>query len=282
MTFESFIFNVKMSINHYENFPVASLLMPTHLRPAVRCLYHFARSADDLADEGSASAEERIQALEAYESELQRIKMGLEPHSPLFQALAPHIEQHQIPLGLFYDLLSAFKQDTQVSGYAHFDDLLDYCRRSANPVGRMMLALFKAETPENLECSDHICTALQLINFWQDIYIDWGKSRIYIPKEDLQTFMLPLDNIPKALTEPTWPALMQFQIERARSMMLSGAPLACRLGGRVGWELRLVVQGGLRILEKLEASQGDVLHQRPKLFAWDAPLLLWRAMWMKA
>lgn len=269
-----------MTINHYENFPVASWLMPAALRPAVRCLYAFARSADDIADEGDASAEERIKALRAYEIQLQKIKDSKPTEHPLFQELKLHIHEHHIPLDLFFDLLSAFKQDTQVQTYANFKDLLDYCRRSANPVGRMMLALFRAVDEENLRCSDKICSALQLINFWQDIAIDFNKPRVYLPQEDLHQFQIPGDSLEVMFQHPAWPQLMQFQIDRARAMMLEGAPLALRLPGRIGFELRLVVQGGLRILEKIEASRGDVLHARPTISRLDGPLLIWRALTM--
>lgn len=269
-----------MTIHHYENFPVASWLMPASLRPAVRCLYAFARSADDIADEGDASAEERLLALQAYEVQLQKINSGEASDHPLFRELARHIQEHRIPLQLFFDLISAFKQDTQVKSYAHFEDLLDYCRRSANPVGRMMLALFRADNEENLRCSDKICSALQLINFWQDVAIDFHKDRVYIPQEDLHRFHIRSDRLEAMFQDPSWSELMQFEVDRARAMMLEGAPLALRLPGRVGFELRLVVQGGLRILEKIEACRGDVLHARPKITRIDAPLLLWRALTM--
>lgn len=269
-----------MTINHYENFPVASWLMPASLRPAVRCLYAFARTADDIADEGDASAEERLLALETYEIQLQKIKDREACDHPLFCELDSHIQEHHIPIHLFFDLISAFKQDTQVKSYAQFEGLLDYCRRSANPVGRMMLALFRADGEENLHCSDKICSALQLINFWQDIAIDFHKNRMYIPKEDLHRFHIHSDRLETMFQHPAWPELMQFEINRARAMMREGAPLALRLPGRVGFELRLVVQGGLRILEKIEACRGDVLHARPKITRLDAPLLLWRALTM--
>lgn len=269
-----------MTIDHYENFPVASWLMPAALRPAVRCLYAFARSADDIADEGDASPSERISALHAYEMQLQKIKNGEPTEQPLFQELSLHIREHGIPLNLFFDLLSAFKQDTQVQTYANFDDLLDYCRRSANPIGRMMLALFRAADEENLRCSDKICSALQLINFWQDVAIDFNKPRVYLPQDELHRFQIPSDRLEAMFQHPAWQEFMLFQIKRARAMMLEGAPLALRLPGRMGFELRLVVQGGLRILEKIEACRGDVLHARPTINRLDAPILFWRALMM--
>lgn len=270
-----------MPVEHYENFPVASLLMPARLRPAVETIYAFARSADDLADEGNATDAERLDALTAYERSLDRIKHGQPSDSSLFSALALVIDKHRLPLAPFYDLLSAFKQDVVTKRYQSFDDLRDYCRRSADPVGRLMLTLYEAGTEQNLRDSDAICTALQLINFWQDVAVDWQKARIYLPLEDLERFQVTEAHIAQARTDSAWRALIQFEVERARQIMLSGAPLALRLKGRIGWELRLVVQGGLRILERIEMADYDVFRKRPKLGAADWPLLAWRAAAMK-
>lgn len=270
-----------MPVEHYENFPVASLLLPAHLRPAVEKIYAFARSADDLADEGDASDADRLNALTAYERSLDRIKQGQPPDSILFSRLAVVIDQYRLPLPPFYDLLSAFKQDVITNRYHTFSDLRDYCRRSADPVGRLMLALYEADNEQNLRDSDAICTALQLINFWQDVAIDWQKARIYLPLEDMARFKVTETHIAEAKTDAAWKALMQFEIDRARRLMLSGSPLALRLKGRLGWELRLVVQGGLRILEKIESANYDVFHNRPTLRAGDWLLLGWRAATMK-
>ncbi|WP_050477004.1 squalene synthase HpnC [Herbaspirillum rhizosphaerae] len=269
-----------MAVDHYENFPVASILLPARLRPAVKAIYAFARSADDIADEGDAEPAQRIAALTAYEEQLDRIEAGQPSVAPLFAALAHVIHEYALPLTPFRDLLSAFKQDVTTTRYPHFDALLDYCRRSANPVGTLMLHLYKAATPENVRDSDSICSSLQLINFWQDVAIDWNKQRIYLPLDDLQSHGVSEQDIADATSSPAWRALMQFEIARARSMMIKGAPLAKRLPGRVGWELRLVVQGGLRILERLEQTQGDVFRHRPQLRAWDWWLVLSRAVCM--
>ncbi len=270
-----------MSVEHYENFPVASLLLPARLRPAVKTIYAFARSADDLADEGDASDQERLAALSAYEASLDRIRQGQADDSPLFGKLAKVIHQYRLPLAPFYDLLSAFKQDVVTTRYQDFDALLDYCRRSADPVGRLMLALYEEASEQNLNESDAICSALQLINFWQDVAIDWQKSRIYLPLDDLARFHVTEQHITEGRTDEAWRALMQFEVERARQMMLFGAPLTLRLEGRIGWELRLVVQGGLRILEKIEQVDYDVFRRRPTLGKSDWPLLAWRALRMK-
>lgn len=270
-----------MSVNHYENFPVASLLMPAHLRPAVKTIYAFARTADDLADEGDVPAQDRLAALTAYEEALDRIESGAPPVLPLFQALAKTVADYRLPLQPLRDLLAAFKQDVTTTRYPAFDTLLDYCSLSANPVGTLMLALYGVDDSQSRRQSDAICSALQLINFWQDVAIDWKKARIYLPLEDLSRFDVCERHLDQALVDDAWRSLMRFQIERARTMILSGAPLALRLPGRIGWELRLVVQGGLRILERIEAVDYDVFHRRPKLGIGDWLLMLGRASRMK-
>ncbi|GGC59961.1 squalene synthase HpnC [Undibacterium terreum] len=266
-----------MPVEHYENFPVASVLLPARLRPAVESIYAFARTADDIADEGDALAAQRLAELSRFEHELDQLEQGIQSESGLFRSLAATIEEHRLPVQPFRDLLSAFKQDVVTTRYADFDDLLDYCRRSANPVGALMLHLYRCATPEDLLQSDAICSALQLINFWQDVAIDWKKQRIYIPQEDLQRFQLGEQHIAAARTDEAWQQMMRFQTARARAMLMQGSPLAKKLPGRIGWELRLVVQGGLRILEKIDKVNGNVFTQRPKLVKSDWLLLLWRA-----
>ncbi|MGV3654426.1 MAG: squalene synthase HpnC [Noviherbaspirillum sp.] len=270
-----------MPVEHYENFPVASLLMPARLRPAVEAIYAFARSADDIADEGDAAPAQRLAALDAYEEELGRIAVGQAPLSPLFARMAPFVAQHGLPLQPLRDLLSAFRQDVEVTRYGSHADLMDYCRRSANPVGRMMLHLYGCASPRNLGDSDAVCSALQLINFWQDVALDWQKGRVYLPREDMERFGVAEADLAGARATPAWRALMRFETERARNLMLSGAPLALRLPGRIGWELRLVVQGGLRILEMIEAADYDVFRRRPRLRKPDWVRLIWRAARMK-
>jgi squalene synthase HpnC len=271
-----------MPIDHYENFPVASLLLPARLRPPVQAIYRFARSADDLADEGNASAEERLKALADYRQQIDLIEAGSTPEQPLFSDLAHCIRRFAIPLQPLRDLLSAFAQDVTTTRYDQYAQLLDYCRRSANPVGRLMLHLYGAATKDNLTASDAICSALQLINFWQDVAIDAGKGRIYLPQEDLRRFGVSQAQIDSAVCDDNWRALMQFEVDRARALMHTGAPLALRLPGRVGWELRLVVQGGLRILEQLEAARFDMFRDRPVVNKPDWIRLGWRALRMPA
>ena len=254
-----------MAVDHYENFPVASILLPRRLVPAVEAIYAFARSADDIADEGDATPAERFAALAAYDAGLDAIASHTEAPSPLFARLRAVVLQFQLPLQPMRDLLSAFRQDIVTTRYADYPSLRDYCARSANPVGVLMLSLYDAADARNIADSNAICSALQLINFWQDVAIDWQKQRIYIPQDDMMRFGVTEADIAAHEAGPAFQALMQFEVARARALMLSGAPLAKRLPGRIGWELRMMVQGGLRILDRLERVDYDVFRQRPKL-----------------
>ena len=252
-------------VDHYENFPVASLLLPRQLRRPIETIYRFARAADDIADEGGAAAVERLQALAVYRDEIERIASARPPVRAEFSALSQVIAEWRLPPELFLALLDAFAQDVRQTRYADFAQLLDYCRRSANPVGRLLLHLVDRCGDEELRRSDCICTALQLVNFWQDIAIDWRKGRVYLPQEDLQRFAIDEGQIAAGVWSERWAALLAFEIARTRQLMLDGAPLVHRLPGRLGWEIRLTVQGGLRILERIAAVRGDVFQQRPVL-----------------
>lgn len=269
-----------MPVDHYENFPVASLLIPARIRRPIELIYHFARSADDIADEGDAPAEERLAGLAAYQAQLDRIEAGQTPDQPFFVDLAGIIATHRLPVQLFRDLLDAFAQDVVKKRYADFPDVLDYCRRSANPVGRLVLHLFGRTSARQLEQSDAICSALQLANFWQDIAIDWQKDRVYLPQCDLAHFGVSEDDITAGRCSENWQRLIDFQVERTRAMMLAGAPLVHELPGRLGWEIRLTVQGGLRILERTQRVRGDIFRYRPRLGAWDWPILAGRSLTM--
>ena len=266
-----------MAVNHYENFPVASVLLPARLRRPVELIYSFARQADDFADEGDLPPEQRLRKLAGFSTELDRIERGEAPRLPLFADLVPVITAHRLPVALFRDLLSAFSQDVTKSRYADFGEVMDYCRRSANPVGRLLLHLYQATEARNLTCSDAICSSLQLINFLQDVEIDFRKNRIYLPRDEMAEYGVAEAQIANRGGGPEWQALMLFQVERARSMLLAGAPLARRLPGRVGLELRMIVMGGSRILEKLRASRGDVFRHRPVLQPYD-----WLAMLLRS
>ncbi len=267
--------------DHYENFPVASLLLPARLRPAVAAIYAFARTADDFADEGDLPAAERLRLLATYQAELDLAERDEPTRHPVFLRLRPHIAAHRLPLQLFRDLLDAFVQDVVKDRYADYAELLDYCRRSANPVGRLLLHLFGAATPDKLHRSDAICTALQLINHWQDVGIDLGKGhngRIYLPQDEMQQFNVTPEALKCRRASPDFRALMRFQVERARALMLSGAPLGRALPGRIGLEIRAIVAGGLRILDKIEAVGYDVFDRRPMLGALDWPRILLKSL----
>src|ERR1039457_1512643 len=267
-----------MSVGHYENFPVASVLLPARLRHPVSVIYRFARSADDFADEGELPAAERLAQLDDYRQELRRLEAGVAPRQPLFAELGQIVRRYRLPLPLFHALLDAFAQDVVKGRYADFADLMDYCRRSADPVGRLLLHLFGAASEENLKHSDAICSSLQLINFWQDVGIDWRTNRIYLPQDEMQRYGVSEHQIAAGDTSGQWKALMRFQVERARELIKSGAPLGRALPGRIGLEIRTIVEGGLRILEKIDKVEGDVYHHRPVLNAYDWPLLLLRAL----
>ena len=259
-------------IEHYENFPVASVLLPREMRAPVGVIYNFARTADDIADEGNAPNAERHASLAAYRAELDKIAAGqpTSPDKPLFAALARVIAEHRLAVEPFADLLSAFDQDIEIKRYATFAELRDYTRRSADPVGRIMLALFKLDTPGNIACSDDICSALQLINFWQDVEVDWRKARVYLPQDDMARFGVTDADIGAQTFDDRWRALMRYEVDFARRMMLRGAPLANRVPGSFGLELCCVVQGGLRILDLIEAVDYDVFRHRPQLGKADA------------
>ena len=268
----------RVAVGHYENFPVASLLLPAPLRQPVEAIYRFARSADDLADEGSDPPQLRLERLDDYRAELARIEHAQRPRAALFQRLEKTIKDHALPLAPFYDLLDAFSQDVTKKRYASFDEVLGYCRRSANPVGRLLLHLFKRTTDSDLARSDAICTALQLINFWQDADLDFRRDdRVYLPQDEMASFGVNDEQIARQDAGGRWRELMAFQVERARAMMNEGAPLGRALGGRIGLELRMIVAGRSRILEKIENVGGNVFEHRPVLRPLDWPLMLARA-----
>lgn len=275
------------SVDHYENFPVASLLCPPALRPPVMAIYHFARTADDIADEGDLDSGTRLQQLTRYRQALERTLADEPPDGDwpqVFGPLAVAVRTHALPGPLLHDLISAFEQDVRhtAAGHQYTDtaELLGYCRLSANPVGRLLLHLYGVADPRSLAQSDAICSALQLINFWQDLSVDMPRRRHYLPADALARHGLDLiDFGPHGAPERETArrALVAELCEQARQQMLVGAPLARRLPGRAGWELRLVVQGGLLILDKLAALEHTSWRHRPTVGKADLPRLLWRA-----
>jgi len=254
-----------MSVAHYENFPVASLLVPRSLRPAIVAIYRFARTADDIADEGDAPPAERLAALDRCGHGLDAIAAGAPPAEPPFPELAAAVARHDLPLPLFRDLLSAFRQDVETTRYGTWELVLDYCRRSANPIGRLLLRLYRADTPTNLAASDAICTALQLVNFWQDIAPDWRRGRLYLPGEDLRRFGVTEVQIAESHCDAAWRSLLAFESARTRALLESGRPLTRALPWRLGLELSGVLAGGHRILDGIDAAGGDVFRRRPQL-----------------
>ncbi|WP_213954217.1 MULTISPECIES: squalene synthase HpnC [unclassified Variovorax] len=284
---------IRRVAEHYENFPVASLLCPPRLRPPITAIYGFARTADDIADEGDASADERLAQLKAYRADLRAVARGSKVSArwpEVFGPLAKAMHDFALPEPLLAALLSAFAQDIEKSrdGTDYIDraQLLDYCSRSANPIGRLMLHLFDIHEPVSQTQSDAICTSLQLINFWQDPSVDLPRGRLYFPLADCAAHRVKPGKL-KAFTAASavppsqaMKKLIAAEVAWARELMQQGAPLVHRVPGRMGWELRLVVQGGLRILDKIEALDFDTLRHRPTVGATDAPLLAWRAMLM--
>ena len=260
-------------MGHYENFPVASLLVPARLREPIRVIYRFARSADDFADEGEDPPDVRLRKLAEYRRQLAA------PAEPLLREVAKIIREHELPVELFADLLDAFAQDVTRKRYASFAEVMEYCRRSANPVGRLLLHLFKRTSERDLQDSDAICSALQLINFWQDIELDYAKDRrVYLPQDEMARFGVTERHLAEKICDRAWEHLLQFQTQRTRALMLSGAGLGQRLPGRIGLEIRATIQGGLRILEKMERAGYDVFRRRPRLRPFDWPVLFLRAV----
>jgi len=255
--------------SHYENFPVASVLLPRHLRKPIAAIYAFARQADDVADEGHANIQTRLNALNHYNEMLENLLTGPQPDDAVFIALKDTIVRYQLPVSLFRDLLSAFSQDVVKKRYNNFSEVLDYCKRSANPVGRLLLHLTKQATPKHCAQSDAICTALQLINFLQDTTVDYNVGRIYLPQEELHEFCVSEEDIATGRFSEAWQRLITFQIIRIRAMMLSGAPLATSLPGRLGWEIRATVLGGLQVLNKLEHCNQHSFLSRERLMTSD-------------
>ena len=267
-----------MAQSHYENFPVASRLLPKHLRQPIAVIYAFARRADDFADEGNLSNKERMAALTDFSNKLDLIEQGKGVEDTTFIALADVIKQHQLPISLFHDLLTAFKMDVTKSRYANFGEVMEYCRYSANPVGRLLLHLNKATSPQNLGYSDAVCSALQLTNFLQDISQDLEESdRIYIPLDEMAQFGVSEEDIRNKLTNPATRKLIEFQIRRTVKLMQSGAPLGKILKGRMGLELRMTIMGGSRILYRLNQQYDDVFS-RPRLSKWDIGWVIWKAI----
>jgi len=254
--------------SHYENFPVASYLLPKNLRLPVAVIYAFARTADDVADEGEYPADERLAKLTYYESRLNAIEQN-PGKDDLFIALQDVIAKHQLPIQLFLDLLIAFKQDVTKTRYNNVEEIINYCHYSANPIGRLLLHLINQTSAQNLAWSDAICSALQLINFAQDIHQDYQENnRIYLPMDEMAHFGVTEAHLQQQRSDPAMRSLIKQQLHRAKSMMLEGSPLGNAVTGRFGLQLRMMINGGLQTLKLLE-NQETNYFSRPRLTTLD-------------
>lgn len=263
---QAYAYCQQLAKSHYENFPVASLLLPKRLRQPISVIYAFARTADDFADEGDLPQAERLRQLDNFSYALAQLRhKGYKGNNPIFIALADVIDCYQLPVQLFDDLLAAFKQDVLKSRYANYGEVLGYCRLSANPVGRLLLHLDGEPTQQHLTQSDAICSALQLINFYQDIEQDYREQdRVYIPQDELAMAGLSEADLIQADTRKVAP-LLRSLYQRAGSLMQEGHTLGATLNGRLGWEVRAMTLGGITTLNFLMQQKDERLISRPRL-----------------
>jgi hydroxysqualene synthase len=267
----------EIAYSHYENFPVASWLLPAPMRPHIAAIYAFARTADDFADEPGRTPDERYRLLNEWNAKLHR---SVDGHStdPIFVALAHTMRERRLPLQLFEDLLSAFRQDVSVTRYETWDDVLDYCRRSANPVGRLVLRVAGVDDPAVDRASDALCTALQLTNFWQDFGVDWSRGRLYIPREEVVRAGAQESDLSAKQMTPAWKSALRACVVTTRALFEAGRPVTDAVTGRLRLELRATWFGGMRVLEKIEQLDFDTLNHRPTVGKRDVPALALRAL----
>lgn len=279
--------SLDLASHHYENFPVASFFLPHHLREPIALIYSFARQADDFADEGDLTIEQRLNLLSEFRDELDLLQAYIKPKTAFFVTLGKMIRERKLPIAPFYDLLDAFSQDVTKTRYADYEDVLDYCTRSANPIGRLLLHLYQQATFENIQYSDHICSALQLINFLQDIAIDFkkneGKQRVYLCQDELMAFGISEQTIRAYVnatqaTDDHWHQFMHFNLRRTHALLNMGKPLGKILKGRIGFEMRMIIAGGERIIHKISAVNGDVFNHRPTLNCLDWAIVFSKAL----
>ena len=265
---------------HYENFPVGSRMIPKEYREPIHLIYAFARVADDIADEGSASVEDRIRKIDEWQSRLHSAIDG-KSHDQFFLQLAETIRRNELSIELFDDLLVAFRKDASNSMYETFNEVLEYCRYSANPIGRLLLQLFRCSTDHTTVLSDKICTALQLSNFWQDISVDTRRNRFYIPRSDLKKFNLNQSDFNTNQSNEKFRAMMKMRVEQTRNLFLEGKPLFTMVSNDFQFELKLIWNGGIRILEKIESLNFDTRKVRPKHTIIDSTIILTRALFSR-
>ena len=265
---------------HYENFPVGSLVLPRSKRPHLHAVYAFARAADDFADEPGRTPAERIELLNQWDQQLTDAYADKATH-PVFIALRETVSALEIPVDPLRRLLTAFKMDVTKIRYETFEEVLHYCRHSANPVGELVLLTFGIRDAALVRLSDSICTALQLTNFWQDVWVDAARNRIYIPQEDLSRFGCTVKELRSGKDSQNFRSLLQFQVHRTRQLFVEGAGLVALLDGRLKFEVKLIWLGGWRVLEKIEAANCDVLQHRPTISLLDKGLLIVRGLTLK-
>ncbi|MDI1309444.1 MAG: squalene synthase HpnC [Methylotenera sp.] len=279
--------SLEMANSHYENFPVASVFLPQYLREPIGLIYSFARQADDFADEGDLNIEQRIDLLNGFRNELELLQAYIKPKSSFFNALGAMIKAKKLPFEPFYDLLNAFSQDVTKTRYADYDEVLDYCTRSANPIGRLLLHLYGQSNPNNIKLSDNICTALQIINFIQDIAIDFkkndGKQRIYLCQDEMAAFNITESQIQDFVDgtqeiDENWQQFILFNLHRVNALLYSGKPLGRILTGRIGFEMRMIIAGGERIIAKINKVNGDIFNFRPTLNYGDWLIVFFKAL----
>jgi hydroxysqualene synthase len=264
---------LQIAADHYENFPVASRLLPRSMRPHIAAIYAFARGADDIADEPGRTAVERLALLDAWQAHLHG-----QPRSPIFVALADTRQRFDLPVELFDDLLSAFKQDVTTGRYETWTEVFDYCRRSANPIGRLVLRIAGHRRSDFDRLSDSVCTALQLVNFWQDLAIDWSRGRLYVPREVWQAAGADPADLDRGRWSPTWRHALSESAAVTRHLFERGRPVCDAVHGRLRYELRATVLGGQRMLDRLARVDYDVFAHRPTLGVADAMVIGWRAL----
>lgn len=269
VTAEAYAACARLARSHYENFPVASVLVPPRMRPHIAAVYAFARSADDFADEGTATPAERLARLDAWEARLDQPPGD----DPIFVAVHDTIAVCRLDRQLFRDLVSAFRQDVATTRYDTWADLVDYCRRSANPVGRLVLGIAGHHDDALARRSDAVCTALQLVNFWQDLARDMAKGRIYVPRESWGH--AAEEDLQRGVFTPAWRTALAACADRTRELFQAGRPVCDGVEGRLRWELRATWLGGMRILDRLDAQGFDVFRHRPALGFRDVPAILW-------
>jgi hydroxysqualene synthase len=281
---DAYAFCERLAREHYENFPVASRLLPAPMRPHIAAIYAFARIADDFADEPGRPDAERLRLLTEWETGVRpgsdsgqtRVRLGSDPgQTQIITALQHTVKACRLPRQLFHDLISAFRQDVTVHRYDTWDDVLDYCRRSANPVGRLVLRVAGYDHPRLDAASDALCTALQLTNFWQDLARDWQNGRLYVPAEEWTRAGADPRDLDAGRMTPAWQAALAASSARTRSLFAAGRPVCDGVRGRLRWELRLTWLGGSRILDRLEQQDFDPFRARPALGPRDAPAIVW-------